>query len=544
MTEELNLQNFNDVRAIYNVLGNVCNNTELLRDNDIHLKKEDFMQRLHKIIFSAVNNIAFNTSGDKVTIVSAKDIDNYLSSYPAQYKVWNDQKGFEYVQQITEHANHETFNQSYDRVKKMAVLREYQQMGFDVTDLYEWSGDDYLAREKSLKSLDKMKMSDIFEHFTLKNLKIKDDFNIETEIKQFKAGQNISELLNKAKEGMGYGYPTPNGMENSSFGGMLKGKFLLRSAASGGMKTSLAIADMIKVATSKYYEDGEWKYNGVSVPSLFISTELEEEELNQLALSNLTGIPRGKIKYGTFNDEERNILEEAGRVLSESPFYLAHIPDFSVEDIENVIERHILDYGVQYVAFDYIQSTPKLMRTTSELFGQRQNEPQVLLHLSSRLKRIAEKYHIFLESSTQLNKNRKDDDKKDADSIYGSSAIANKIDIGMLLFRVNDKMREKVSMFIEEKGFGTECNFARFIYKNRNGQPDIIIWSYMDFSTVREKPLFATNYDYDIVEKIKDLHFEYEENKTVQDIKKEKKYSEDNGVFGAIDTSKETQLDF
>lgn len=545
MNEELNLQNFNDVRAIYNVLGNICNNTELLREDNVHLKKEDFMQRLHKIIFSAVNNIAFNTSGDKVTMVSAKDIDNYLSSYPTQYKVWNDQKGFDYVKQITEHCNDETFHQSYDRVKKMAILREYQQMGFDVSDIYEWNSDDFLAREKSLKQIDKMKMQEIFEHFTLKNLRIKDDFNIETEVKQFKAGQNISQLLDRAKEGMGYGYPTPNGMENSAFGGMIKGKFLLRSASTGGMKTSLAIADMIKVATPKYYKDNEWHYNGVSVPSLFISTELEEDELNQLALSNLTGISRGKIKYGTFNKEERDLLEKAGEILAESPFYLVHIPDFSVEDIESIIERHVLDYDVQYVAFDYIQSTPKLMRTTSELYGQKQNEPQVLLYLSSRLKTIAEKYNIFLESSTQLNKNRKEDDKKDADSIYGSSAIANKIDTGILLFRVNDNMREKVSSFIEERGFGTECNFARFIYKNRNGQPDIILWSHMDFSTVRETPLFATDYDYNIAEKIEDLHFEYQENKTERDIEYEKEYSrEGNGTFGEVAQKVDYDLDF
>lgn len=544
MNEELNLQNFNDVRAIYNVLGNICNNTELLRAEGINIKKEDFMQRLHKIIFSSINNIANNSSGDKVTTVSAKDIDNYLSSYPTQYKVWNDQKGFEYVQQITEHCNSETFKQSYDRIKKMAILREYQNSGFDVTGLYDWNSDDYIARESSLKKLDKMKMGEIFEFFTLKNLRIKDEFDIETEVKHFKAGRNISELLDRAKEGMGYGYPTPNGMENSAFGGMLKGKFLLRSAASGGMKTSLAIADMIKVAVSKYYDKGEWHYNGISVPSLFVSTELEEDELNQLALSNITGIPRRKIKYGTFNKEEREILEEAGKVLSDSPFYLVHIPDFSVKDIEEIIERHILDFGVQYVSFDYIQSTPKLMRTTSDLYGQRQNEAQVLLYLSSQLKTIAEKYNIFLESSTQLNKNRKDDDKKDADAIYGSSAIANKIDTGMLLFRVNDKMREKVSSFIEEQGFGKECNFARFIYKNRNGQPDIVLWSHLDFATIRETPLFATDYDYNIAEKIENLQFEYQENKTDKDIQEEKEYGEDHKVFGEIDAEKNKDLDF
>src|SRR5699024_10303971 len=102
MSEELNLKNFNDTRAIYNVLGNLCNDTEMLKRDNLQLTTNDFMQRIHKIIFSAINNIAYNISGDKVTSINAKDIDNYLSSYPTQYKEWNDKQGFEYVQNIVD----------------------------------------------------------------------------------------------------------------------------------------------------------------------------------------------------------------------------------------------------------------------------------------------------------------------------------------------------------------------------------------------------------------------------------------------------------
>ena len=541
---ELNLKNFNEVRAIYNVLGNLCVNTELLKDEKVSLRPEDFMQKTHKVIYGAINNIVYNNSGDKVSSVSPVDIDNYLSSYPTQYKVWNDNKGIEYMEQAIDNCNEETFYQSYDRIKKMAVLREYQQMGFDVSDIYQWNTDDFAEKERSLKELDKMSLKDIFEHFTLKNLKIKDSYDIETEVKQFRAGQGISELLDKTKEGNTMGYPTGMGYENSAFGGMKRGKFILRSAATGGMKTSIAIADMIKVSASKMYIDGKWVYNGMSIPSLFISTELEKDDLDFLALSHITGINRKKITEGYFNAEERKLLEEAGKVLEESPFYLVHIPDFSVHDIEEIIERHVLDYNVGYVAFDYIHSSsPKLMRTTGELFGQKTNIAETLLYLATRLKAIAEKYDIFLESSTQLNKNRKEDDKKDADAIYGSSAIATKVDVGMLLFRVKDKDREKISELIEQKGFNKEINFARYIYKNRSGQPDIILWSHMDMSTIRETPILATDYDYNLVEDIEDLHYEFKEGKTEKDLEKEEKYSGEGHTFGDIEVNNE-DIDF
>src|SRR5699024_6973086 len=104
-----------------------------------------------------------------------------------------------------------------------------------------------------------------------------------------------------------------------------------------------------------------------------ISTELDEDELTTIVLANMTGIPRRVIQDGLFKKEQEEILIEAGEILKASPFYLVHIPDFSVGDIEEIIERHILDYDVQYIAFDYIQNVPKLQRTINEMFGDRKS---------------------------------------------------------------------------------------------------------------------------------------------------------------------------
>lgn len=543
--EQQNMKHFNPVRQIYVVLGTICNDTEMLKDSNVQLQVDDFMQDLHKIVFGAINNIVYNGSGDNVTNVTAKDIDNYLSSLPTKYKIWTDQKGYEYVENCIEHANKETFWQSYDRVKKMAVLREYQKMGFDVSDIYDWNTDDFLSREQSLVELDKMELKDIFEHFTLKQLKIKDSYNIEVNSKKFKAGDNIEELLERYKQGPDYGYPLNLGFENSIFRGMRKGKFLLRSGSTGTMKTSLAIADMTKVAVDKIYKNGEWVYNGKSLPSLFISTELDQDELNTIVLAHITGIPRKIIMDGLFNKEQAELLTEGGRILRDSPFYLVHIPDFSVVDVEEIIERHVLDHDVQYVAFDYIQNTPKLQRSINEMFGSHQREDQVLLYLSSSLKTLAERYDIFIESSTQLNRNKIDENQRDANSLRGSSAIADKIDTGMLLFRAKDSDREKVKDIIENNGFKKEPNFMRWVYKNRAGQADLIVWTHLNFSTVREEALFVTDYDFQIVEDIEDLQFEYQEGKTDRDLEKEHKYAEDNKtkIFGDIEIQQD-ELDF
>lgn len=545
--EQKNMSNLNPIRAIYTVIGSICQDTELLRDKDIQIKPNDFMQQLHQIVFKAVNNIVYNASGDKVTNVTAVDIDNYLSSYPTQYKIWNDQNGFDYIQNCLEHANKETFKQSYDRLKKMSVLRAYVERGFDVSDLYDYSSDDFLSQERSLKELDNMELKDIFEHFTLKNLQIKDVYNIEMDIKEFKAGDNISGLLDKAKSGRMYGYPI-NGFENSAFGGLAKGKFLLRSGSTGSLKTSLQIRDMITVSVGEIYKDGEWVYNGVKIPSLFISTELDEDDLNYLALSYITGINRKVIKDGLFNSQQRKILERAGQVLNESDLYMVHMPSFTIGNLTDVIERHVLDNGVQYVAFDYISNNSKLQRSLNELFGSVQREDQVLLYLSTAMKDIAERYDISVQSATQLNRSGIGKDAElNSNALRGSSAVADKVDFGLILKRASEEDLEKVSHIIEERGFSKVPNFTRIIYKNRNGIPEAIMWSYMDAGTIREECLFVTDLDYNLIDDIVDLQFEFKEGRTDKDFEDEKKYTdgEDVKVFGDIDTrSKESKIDF
>ena len=85
----------------------------------------------------------------------------------------------------------------------------------------------------------------------------------------------------------------------------------------------------------------------------------------------------------------------------------------------------------------------------------------------------------------------------------------------------------------------------RFLYKNREGIPEVIFFTYLDKSTIREECLFATDYDYNIIEDIEDLQYEFIEGKTEKDFKREEAYS-DNGVFGDVvdKATDNTDIDF
>lgn len=517
MSKDINLSNLNPVREIYNVIGSVCQDTELLKGHNIHLKETDFAQRIHRIIFSAISNIIYNTSGDRVKTVSGVDIDNYLSSYPKQYKVWNDEKGIEYVKHCIEKSNPQTFNQSYDRIKKMAILRKYLSEGFDISEIYDYKSEDFSEKEQMMKDLDKKSKEELFEYFTLKNLKIKDDFNIETGSVEYNAGEGVNDLLARLKKGeKDYGYPFENGYYNYLFRGMRKGKFLLRSANSGGGKTRNALADMCSVAINeirKKNKEGQWEWvsNGESIPSLFISTELDMDELQTILLAYITDINERVILDGEFDEDMEKALIKAGDILESSPFKVVKIEDFSILDIEEIIERHVLDRNVQFVCFDYIQNVAKLSRTEKERFGESRREDQLYLEMSKALKSMAERYNIFIESGTQLNRNSKDVDKRDSDSLRGGSSTADKIDHGVQLYPVKDKDKQNIKHILEDKGFRHEPNYAHYIYKNRAGRQECIIWSNMDLGTMREEVCFVTDYDYNLIDNVVDLHFEFGE---------------------------------
>ena len=66
----------------------------------------------------------------------------------------------------------------------------------------------------------------------------------------------------------------------------------------------------------------------------------------------------------------------------------------------------------------------------------------------------------------------------------------------------------------------------------------------MDMSTIRETPILATDYDYNIIEDIEDLHYEFKEDKTEKDIEKEKEYADGSQVFGEVVVKNEEELDF
>ena len=266
-------------------------------------------------------------------------------------------------------------------------------------------------------------------------------------------------------------------------------------------KTRAAIKDVCTVACKEIYVTGKgWISLGPACPTLFISTELDKEEVQLIMLAFITGISDSVIKDGNYDAGTALRLKKGLEVIKEAPLFASYIEDFSISDIEMKIEQYIIKENVEYVAFDYIQMVPKLSKTMQQNFGQNLREDQILVHFSAALKNIAARYDIFLESSTQLNRSSKDIENRDATSLRGSMATADKVDYGVLLFGVTAQDKTNLKHILS-KGFANkkEPNFSHWVYKNRAGLKNVVLWTHMDLGTMREELLFATDYEYNLI---------------------------------------------
>lgn len=495
-----NIVALNPTRSIYSIVGNLCNNPDILKNPTYIIGARDFVQEFHKIVYGAINQLAL--SNKKIDHITPIDIDNFLAAYPVYYKIWDENNGINYVKDAKDHANEEVFESDYNRLKKYSLLRNYMEIGVDVSDVYDYKSLNLDDQNESSEKLESMSTSDIIEYYTQKMINIRDEWNIEEGVVlDFKAGDGLDTLLERIQEAPDFGFPFPNPYYNSLFRGMREGKFLLRSGSTGTGKTRQAIRDMCNVACDSIYKTGYgWQSLGESYPSLFISTELDKDEVQLIMLAYITGIPDDVIKNGNYDSGTEHRLEEGLKVLQRAPLFASYIEDFSISDIEMKIEQYIINHHVKYVAFDYIQMVPKLSKTMQHSFGQNLREDQILVNFASALKNISTRYNIFLESSTQLNRGSKEIENRDASSLRGGLSTADKIDHGVLTFKVNKQDKENIKHILK-KGFeNKEPNFAHWVYKNRAGLDHIIVWSQFDLGNMREEVLFVTDYDFNIVE--------------------------------------------
>lgn len=377
----------------------------------VALSEADFPDKLHKITYSIMYNL-FSIGHSKFNVGI---VQSYLSGRPQLSSFFNEEvivdgepvsKGEHYISKLVETGDPSTFSPSFDMVKKMSMLRQLEKHGISVNRYYDWDTEDAQVISHQQTWLEKTDIKDIANEISeeISNL-----MNVATSgsiSESFQAGDGLMDLLESFKEEPDFGAPSPIDIMDTITRGDRLGKFYLFSAPTGNGKSRIMMSRACNTAFPVKYDQKKqaWIDNGAAEPSLFISTELDKEECQTMALAFLTGINEEIILDGKFNEDEERVLREGIKIMEESEMYFEVIPDFSVQELEATIRKYYREKEVNYFRFDYIHTSMKFLAEISSISkGVNLREDQILFMLSTKFKDLANQLGVFIESGTQVN---------------------------------------------------------------------------------------------------------------------------------------------
>lgn len=488
-----------DVTAIMQVIGCVYNNPQILEFEDKYtITDEDFPDEFHRTVFGAIYKI-YELGAKTITLENLAD---FLSSRPKSAAIYKKNDGDKWLLKVADIASQLSFDFYYNRLKKMTLLRAYDNYGVDVSDIYD--PDNILdIKKKQLQEdlLDNSSLEEIADRVDRKISDIRLKYVDDTTGEAIQAGKGVLQLIQKFKDHPEVGVPLYGRLVNTVTRGARLKKFYLRSAATGIGKTRSMIADACNIACNKIYDESfGWIKNGTSEPTLFITTEQELEEIQTMMLAFLSNVNEEHIINGEYEGDEEERVIKAGEILENSPLYVEELPDFSLKDVENTIKKNIRDHDVKYIFHDYIHTSLKILEEiTKRSGGVKLREDNILFMLSNKLKDICNQYGVFIMSATQLNGDYQEAKTPDQNLLRGAKSIADKIDYGSILLSVKEEDIDALDSILSSNIF-EKPTIKMSVYKNRRGRyKGIIMWCKADLGTCRIQPMFCTTYDYELI---------------------------------------------
>ena len=494
------LDNLVDKRAYLIVLGCLLQDPSLIDDIDRPLDRTDFdTESFYELVFAAIHNL--HVQG--CAVIDEFAIDSYLSHYEEQYAIFQNNNGLDYLVNAREIAVLDNYDYNYHRVRKYSMLRYYEKQGLDTRFIYDYSATDESKIAQEHKKFEEYTEQDIVEKveaiFVLNpNMK----YCTNTLSTDIQAANGMQSLVTELMEVPDIGVPLNNTGLNTIARGARAGCVFMRSAPSGGGKSRMLAGDACKFAVPYVWDELEkkWIYTGISEPTLYITTEMTLDEIQTLLIAAVSKVNEDHILNGTYEDGEIERVMTAIDYIHSSPLYIVHIPDFSITDILNLIKKYNREYSVNMFVFDYVHTSLRLMAEINSRSGMGLKEHQLLLVFITELKTIAQKLSIFIFTASQLNREAINAQYKDQTLLAGATALANKLDVGIISMKPNKAELKKLEILMKKMIGVPMPNMAHWIYKVRRGRlTRIIVWTKSDLGTMTETPLFVTNYDFDLI---------------------------------------------
>lgn len=449
MVIQINFNQQVDKKAIFLLFGCYCLNPRLALDEKYATNTNDYPENFHKMIWGAIINIAKKRTAEKITPI---DIENEISQFDTALSLWKNNDGWGYIESAIDMSSDKISNvgKYYDDVRKYSIIRNAtESLKMDISFIYDEDDDEKLEHFNQLTSIEVL--NEINNKFMDFKSKWKNVFGNNY---SFRAGEGIVERLNEHKNQQNvYGYPFQSGYLTTVYRGMRPKKYILRSSVSGGGKSRSSLADGCNMVSDRIYDwnKKEWIPTGESQPVLFISTELEKEEIQDIILAHVSGVDQDRIEeWSDITPEEESILDESAKYIENYNYYIEYMPDFTIDLISETIEKYVLNYGIVACFFDYINDSPSLYEYYYNKTHTRLRTDQILFLFSAALKSVCNKFNVYLGSATQLNDNYKEDNNKDAGALKGSKAIIEKADDAIANALIDMYKEMKNSIFSDD----------------------------------------------------------------------------------------------
>lgn len=480
-----------DKITVQQVLGSLIKRPQLLSEVDKYsLTISDFNTRFERYIFNAILGLY---SRGAVTI-TAIDIDNFLESNEGVHKIFEQQNGLEYIEDIIEFSNVENFNFYYNKLKKLNLLRDLKKQGIDISSFYNEDLADPKAAETN-KNFEQLTTSDIINSLRTRIITLEREYKCSEEVQVESIADGLDGFLDEIQNSIEIGKKVQGKIYSKVINGAERGALTIRSGSSGLGKTRQAVGDACFLAFPLRFNwnTDSWEQIGSNEKVLFIVTEQTFKQVRKMVFAYLTGINESKFKYNRFTDREKVVILQAQRILKkyEENLTLIKIPNPTIELVKTLVRENCLTKDIGYVFYDYVFIGPALL---NEFKGISLRNDEVLLMFATALKDLAVELNVCMMTSTQVNANADDNRNiRNEATLAGGRSTINKADNGAIMARPTAEELEILNPIITKMSI-PKPNMVTDIFKVRSGEwSQVRIWSEVNLGTLRKTDLFITD---------------------------------------------------
>ena len=410
------------------ILGCVLIDNEIMVSLSDEMKVQDFYDRRHQIIYTAMLNIYKNQMQiDFTTLIAELQIKNqlveaggavYLSSLiDAVYTTANIS---DYIQIVQDAALKRNVIAAATSIAEAGYNANYDSAGYI----------DYA--ERLLSDLAKRRRT---EGFTA----------IDTVLENVK---NIM-LANRSRDGELTGLSTGFEKLDEVTLGLQKDNLIILAARPAMGKSAFAMNIAINAAINNVKQE-----TGEPVSVAIFSLEMSQEQIVQRMTAAQARVNLNSIQKGTLNQKEMLLVESANDELAALNIYFCDQGTVTVADIRAKCRKQKASGGLDLVIIDYLQ-----LINGSTKSGNRQEE---VANISRSLKQMARELGVPVIALSQLSRKleEREDKRPNMSDLRESGSIEQDADIIMFLYRDGyyNKNTEKVSNLTE-----------LIIAKNRSG---------------------------------------------------------------------------